>query len=85
MPRDDYGEIKWMRIDPRHQRRGFGRAVLVRLQCLAGEFGFRRLRLDITTGQLAAQALYRSEGWEPTGERLRVGGLEVLFFEKQID
>ncbi len=79
----DRAEIKRMRVHPAFQRRGLGRRLLHRLQERALELGYRTLVLDTTVRQLAAQALYRDEGYSETG-RGRAGAFELVFFEKQI-
>ena len=67
-PRDARrAEIRRMRVHPAVQRRGFGRRLLHQLEQRAAELGYRTLVLDTTMQQQAAQALYRSEGYEETG------------------
>jgi ribosomal protein S18 acetylase RimI-like enzyme len=77
----DTGEIKRMRVDPRYQRRGLGQEILDRLEVRARELRYRRLVLDTTTLQLAAQALYRTNGYVETGRGVQ-GRFELIFFEK---
>jgi ribosomal protein S18 acetylase RimI-like enzyme len=77
-------EIKRLRVAPHRQGRGFGRLVLADLEARARELGYRSLHLDTTTRQLAAHALYRSEGYRETG-RGREGLSEVIFFEKSLE
>ncbi len=76
-------ELKRLRVHPAVQRRGLGRCLLHRLEERALELGYRTLVLDTTVRQLAAQALYRDEGYSETG-RGRGGAFELVFFEKQI-
>jgi ribosomal protein S18 acetylase RimI-like enzyme len=66
-------EIKRMRVDPDHQRRGIGRAILGDLERRARAAGFRRLVLDTTTNQTAALSLYRSAGYRETGRGVVAG------------
>ena len=80
---DDRAEIKRMRVHPSAQRRGLGRRVLRGLERRAIELGYRTLVLDTTVQQQAAQALYRSEGYEETG-RGRAGPFELILLEKRI-
>jgi GNAT superfamily N-acetyltransferase len=49
---------------PEARRRGVSRAVLERLELIAAELGYRRLRLETGTAQPEAVALYESHGWE---------------------
>jgi GNAT superfamily N-acetyltransferase len=76
-------EIKRMRVHPRFQRRGFGRAVLARLEDCARQLGYSKLRLDTTVVQVAAQALYTGEGYCEVG-RGQLAGVEVIYYEKRL-
>ncbi|MGA3184888.1 MAG: GNAT family N-acetyltransferase [Candidatus Dormibacteria bacterium] len=76
-------ELKRMRVNPDLQRRGLGRIVLRRLEERARELGYRRLVLDTTERQVAAIALYRSEGFTETG-RGQVFGFPCIFFAKEL-
>jgi ribosomal protein S18 acetylase RimI-like enzyme len=80
---DSVAEIKRMRVHPRFQRRGFGRLILERLEQRAVELGYRRLRLDSSVTQTAAQQLYRSAGYREVA-RGQLAGLEAIFFEKAL-
>ncbi len=75
--------VKRIRVHPGQQRRGFGRTVLRRLEERARELGYRRLVLDTTERQVAAIALYRSEGFTETG-RGQVFGFPCIFFGKEL-
>jgi len=79
----DCAEVKRMRVDPEHQRKGFGQAVLNRLERRADELGYRHLCLDTTTKQDAAQQLYRKNGYRETG-RKQMGRFEVILSEKDL-
>jgi putative acetyltransferase len=63
------GEIKAMRTDEAHRRRGVGSRILERILQEARRRGYRRLYLE--TGSMAeffpAQALYRRYGFEFRG------------------
>ena len=64
------GEIKRMYTAPSARRRGVSRAILGRLEEIAGELGYRSLKLETGTRQPEAVALYESAGWhriEPYG------------------
>ncbi len=83
-PRDQStAELKRMRVHPDVQRRGFGRAILRRLEGRAIQLGYRRLVLDTTERQVAAIGLYRSEGFAETG-RGEVLGFPCIFFAKRL-
>ncbi|MFC7140969.1 GNAT family N-acetyltransferase [Halosimplex aquaticum] len=69
--------VRRMRVDPDHQRQGYGSEILRELEARAVELGFERLVLDTTPRQQAAIGLYESFGYRevrreetPTGERI---------------
>jgi ribosomal protein S18 acetylase RimI-like enzyme len=76
-------EVKRMRVAPEFQGRGYGRAILLRLEERARALGCETLHLDTTAGQVVAQALYRSHGFREVG-RGRHGDFELLLFEKHL-
>jgi GNAT superfamily N-acetyltransferase len=80
---DAAGELKRMRVQPAFQRRGFARLILSRLEDRARELGYRKLRLDTTIIQTAAQRLYQSAGYREVG-RGQLDGSEVVYFEKTL-
>jgi ribosomal protein S18 acetylase RimI-like enzyme len=79
----EVAELKRMRVHPELQRRGYGRAILRRLEGRAAQLGYRRLVLDTTERQVAALRLYRSAGFIETG-RGEVLGFPCLFFAKDL-
>lgn len=76
-------EIKRMRVHPWFQRRGFGSAMLARLEDRARQLGYSKLRLDTTVMQTAAQALYARDGYSEVG-RGQLAGVEVIYYEKRL-
>jgi len=76
-------KITRMRVHPDWQRRGFGEAILLRLEARAAELGYRTLVLDTTVGQTAAQALYGKHGYRETG-RTTMHGFDVILYEKRL-
>lgn len=60
------GEIKSMRTDARHLRKGVGLAILDHIIAVARERGYRRLSLETGSGAEfeAALTLYRKRGFE---------------------
>lgn len=76
-------EIKRMRVHPDYQRRGFGQAILTRLESRARKLGYRVLHLDTTTLQHAAQKLYIKNGYKEVG-RGAYGKFEIILYEKQL-
>jgi GNAT superfamily N-acetyltransferase len=58
------GEVKRMYVRPAHRRGGVGRALLVQLMDTARQTGYTTIRLDTPALFAAAQALYRSFGFQ---------------------
>lgn len=79
----DAGVVRRMRVDPAHQREGYGSAILTELETRAPDLGFNRLVLDTTPRQTAAMALYESFGYEETHRETMPAG-EMVFYEKVI-
>ena len=61
------GHISYLYVRPNVWRQGTGRAILLALIDEARNRGYRQLQLDVHTTAEAAQALYRSSGFMPTG------------------
>jgi len=76
-------EITRMRVLPGLWRRGFGQAILERLEARAAELGYRVLHLETTAGQTAARALYERHGYREI-MRSQWQRFEVITYEKQI-
>ena len=79
-------EVKRMYVEPKHRGQGVGRAVLVRLEAVAGEMGVRRLVLETGIHQHEAIGLYRSAGFAPVdcwGEY--AAAATSVCFEKRLD
>ncbi len=77
------GVVRRMRVDPDHQRRGYGTAILDRLEERAVELGFERLVLDTTPRQSAAIAFYERHGYRET-RREDAGPVEMIYYVKAI-
>ena len=80
------GEIKSMRTDPRHLRKGVGLALLDHIVAVAKERGYRRLSLETGSGAEfeAALTLYRNRGFEngePFGGYKRTAFNQFLHLE----
>jgi GNAT superfamily N-acetyltransferase len=60
---DTMAEIKRMYVRPAAQRRGVGRAILVRLMQDARAEGYATVRLETLRFMTAAQAIYRTSGF----------------------
>ena len=61
---NDRGEIKHLWLDPSTRGRGWGRTLLIELEARAVGLGARVVVLDTNTTLEAAQALYRSAGYD---------------------
>ncbi len=77
----DRAEIKYMRVDPGFQRRGFGQAILSALERRAAELGYEALHLDTAVRQKAARRLYESNGYREV-RRGKKGHIGCVFYEK---
>ena len=66
---DDAAGIRMLAVDPRHQGEGVGRALVMECIRLARAEGRARLVLHSTIYMIAAQALYRSLGFERAPDR----------------
>jgi GNAT superfamily N-acetyltransferase len=76
-------EIKRMRVLPSFQRRGFGQAILDRLEARARELGYGLLHLDTSILLVVAQRFYEKNGYIET-HREKVGEFVCVFYEKDI-
>ncbi len=77
-------EIRRMRVHPDVQRRGYGRLLLDALEQRARALGAHTIRLDTTTAQVAARALYERAGYRETGRR-RTPAFELVDYAKALD
>jgi len=75
-------EIKRMRVHPEYQGQGYGQRLLQELERRAKTLRYRVLHLDTSTVQVAAQYLYRKQGFRETGETKMMGDFTDIFFEK---
>jgi GNAT superfamily N-acetyltransferase len=76
------GAIERMWTAPRARGRGYARRVLAVLEATAIDYGYETRRLKTARHQVAAIALYRSVGYEPT----RPDGLlgDFAYYEKRL-
>ncbi|MDG4825598.1 GNAT family N-acetyltransferase [Asanoa sp. WMMD1127] len=65
-PEDNMGEIHVIAVDPRHQRRGVGRALMERSFARVREAGMRMVMVETggDSGHAPARAVYESAGFE---------------------
>jgi ribosomal protein S18 acetylase RimI-like enzyme len=76
-------ELRRVAVHPAFRRRGFARLLVDRLEQRARELGYHKLRLDTSVKQTAAHDLFLAGGYREVG-RGQFGGIEVIYFEKQI-
>ena len=77
-------EIKRMRIDSKFQNQGIGGGLLDRLIKRAKELGYKKLILDTSTKQEAAQHVYKSRGFK-LFKKGKEYGQETLYFQLIIE
>lgn len=81
-------EVKRMRVDPAHQREGYGQAVYDELERRARDRGFRTFVLDTTPQQEGSRQFYRTNGFDLAGrETVEVDEqrFELLLYWKSIE
>jgi len=84
---DRTAELKRMRVDPAHQREGYGQAIYDDLEQRARDRGFDEIVLDTMPVLDGAVAFYRRNGFEQVGrETVEAGGesFELLLYRKFI-
>lgn len=75
-------EVKYMRVDPKLQGRGYGQTMLAALEERAAGLGYEMLHLDTAVKQEAARRLYERNGYREVS-RAPKGGLDCVFYEKE--
>lgn len=87
----DRCELFALYVDPQHQRRGAGRALLDDAVAQAQDAGARWLQVAVMPGNARATAFYQAMGFVPSGERPiyaphgEEGGPQVaLVFQRQL-
>lgn len=80
----DEAHLRMVGVSPEHRGKGIGRRLVVACIDLARERGRRMMTLDTDAGMLAAQQLYISLGFVPTGPQQRPGGPELLGYRLDI-
>jgi len=81
-------EVKRMRVDPDHQRRGFGGAVYDELEARARKGGYRELVLDTRPHQTGARRFFEAKGFKEE-RRVTVEAFEepfdLLYYRKPLE
>lgn len=76
-------EIKRMRVNIKHQRKGLGSIILKKLIERAKELGYKKLTLDTSEKQNVAKHLYEKYGFREC-DRKKFGDHETIFYELEI-
>lgn len=82
-PREGWGWIATIGVDPRFQRRGIGRALL---RACEAKLGVPRSRLTVRLSNIAAISLYEQEGYATTEiwSRYYSDGEDGMVMEKNL-
>jgi GNAT superfamily N-acetyltransferase len=82
---DQTAELKRIRTDSRHRRRGYGSALLAELEREIAARGYRRVYLMTGDRQPEAEALYTGAGYTRLDEPLPAAGpIYPIAFEKPL-
>lgn len=80
----DQAHLRMVGVSPDHRGKGIGRLLVVACIALARARGRRVMTLETDAVMLAAQQLYISLGFVPTGPQQRPGGPELLGYRLDI-
>jgi GNAT superfamily N-acetyltransferase len=80
---DDTAEIKRVYVAPEARGTGVARALLARLETIAGEIGYTTLRMDTGARQPASVALFGSVGYEQIAD-YNGNPVAAYWFEKRL-
>lgn len=80
----DEAEILTLAVDPACRRAGYARELLAAAEQALGEAGSRRVFLEVSDRNIAAQKLYRAAGYRDAGRRSRYysDGSDAVIMEK---
>jgi len=77
------GKVRRMQVVPTRQQHGYGQAIVNPLLSRAREPETRRLWLDTTSRQLAAQPSYEGNGLVRFGPR-QYGPFELHYYQRMV-
>lgn len=82
-PRDGWGWVATLAVDPRYQRRGIGRSLLHACEV---KLGVPRSRLTVRPSNLAAISMYEGEGYMSIDlwKKYYNDGEDALLMEKEL-
>jgi ribosomal protein S18 acetylase RimI-like enzyme len=81
-------ELKRMRVDPAHQRQGYGQQLYEELERRARSAGYTAFVLDTTPTQTAARAFYEENGFKQVHREAvdwEEASLVLLFYQKSLE
>jgi ribosomal protein S18 acetylase RimI-like enzyme len=81
---DGCAEVKRLRIRRDCQRRGYARAVMLRLAERAAELGYAEMVLDTLVSNLPAQALFQKCGFIEV-DRISHGPFKLIIYKKKLN
>ena len=81
---DDTAELKRMRVHPKFQKQGLGQKILDELHKIAHQKGFKKIFLNTSVKQVAAQRFYQKNGYKEVRRETKDWPLEVIFYEKSL-
>lgn len=81
---DDAVEMKRVRVHPDFQRKGLGQLILESLERRAKELGYKKILLDTTVKQIAAQKMYEKNGYVEIRRQTEGWPLEMIFYSKRL-
>jgi ribosomal protein S18 acetylase RimI-like enzyme len=77
--------VRMLGVDPRHRRRGVGRALMDASIAAARTAGKRRITLETTEAMVAAQRLYESMGFRRGRDHVFDDGFRLRTYELTLD
>ena len=78
---NEIAEIKRMRVHPDFQRKGFGQLMLGDLEEKAKKLCFRKMNLNTTIKQVAAQKLYEKNMYKEIKRGIS-DGFKIIYYKK---
>ncbi len=81
----DEAHLRMLGVSQEYRRRGIARRLVTACMDLARARGKRRISLDTSPAMTAAQRLYTSMGFIPTGENRTPGGVVLLGYVRGLE
>lgn len=80
---DEVAEIKRIRIEKDHQKKGYGEYILHYLEKSAMQKGYNTIILDTTSNQVPARRLFIKNHYNEVKRKI-ISDIEIIFYEKDI-